>query len=86
MHQGIDVDHFHRRGHAGQIVGAGAHQFAGGEGQQRPHPLAAAQADIAHRLVQLLRRVLGGGQQAFQRAFHLLLDLGHPGHERFIGH
>ena len=75
VHQRIGVDQLDRG--AGDLAAARARaagHLAGGERQQRPHALAAAEHGIAHRLVQARRRDVAGGQQPRQRRFHARLD------------
>ncbi len=78
VHQRVGVDQLDRAGDDIEFVRGGAGQFAGGEGEQRPHTLAAAECGVAHGLVQALRDHLAGRQEAAQGGFGAGLGGGHP--------
>ena len=66
--QRIDVDRLDRRAGADRAVLVESEQAAGGDGQQRAKPLAAADAGVAHRLEQPVAAVAGVCQIVAKRS------------------
>ena len=81
------MDELDGRGDGIDDVGVGADNFARGVGEERAHPLAAAQRGVAHRGDERRRTVARGGQRSVEDVFDSLLPLAAPDREsnvRFI--
>jgi hypothetical protein len=85
MHQRVAVDHFDRASGDVEARRIRAYHFARGKRQQRPHPLAALQRGVAHRLVQARRNLLRTRQVARESCFDARLDGSHPGGKISLG-
>ena len=74
--QRVDVDALDRERDPHRPVAVDVEQVAGGEDQQRPHPLAAADRGIAHRLEPAPARIGRNRQQQVEGAVDSGADLG----------